>query len=169
MKYLILLLAFISAPLLAAQGNMDSKYVVYNVDDQTFFEKDGKIRRKSWPVIDGGALGADFPANLRYLEITEGAKPAFDPALEYLVPGRVVDLPNTEWRREWTVTAYTQAELDEIAAEAADEAERDQAKAIYQELKNVGNADLNSDAKIREHIIKLSRVVARLLRDNYGE
>ena len=122
MKYLILILVFISAPLFAAQGNMDSKYVIYNVDDQTFAERDGRVRRVDWPTEDGGPLGDDFPSNLRYLEVTEDVRPTIDRDTQDISAARVIDIQNTEWRREFTVTAKSQAEIDAIAANNASNA-----------------------------------------------
>jgi hypothetical protein len=83
----------------------------------------------------------------------------FDPATHKLGPLDWVydDIEETATATH-TIVALTQAELDELAKHASMAAEMDQAKAIYQDLKNgVGTAG--------ERMARLEKVTARLLRE----
>jgi len=167
MKYLSIILLFISTAVFAAPGNMNSQYVIYNLNTSSLIQEGGKPKRIGWPVANGGPAD-HLESNLTLLELTSGGQPVYDEATEKLVSGMVVDLPNTEYRREWTITPLTQQELDNNAADAADAAERAQAKAVYLQLKNV-DVDSLSNSEKNAHLQLLSRVVARLIRDSYGE
>jgi len=165
MKYLILILVFISAPLFAAQGNMDSKYVIYNVDDQTFAERDGRVRRVDWPTVNGGPLGDDFPSNLRYLEITEGSQPNYDPATQKLSPRvRAIDIPNTEWRNERTVIALTQQELDDRAAAEETITNAEDCQAPKAGIRPAIQDMLNATGNQAQRIVRIETWMVRMIR-----
>ena len=82
--------------------------------------------------------------------------PVFDPATEKLQGYTyVVNPADVEATR--VVVALSQAELDALA----EQAERDVAKALYQDLKNgVGNNTAR--------LLRVEKVLARLLKDAYG-
>ena len=92
--------------------------------------------------------------------------PVFDPLTHRLVGGSnianwdfVINPSDVEATRK--VIALTQEEIDQATQDATDQAERDQAKALYQDLKS--GAGNNND-----RLLRVEMVLARLLRDAYG-
>ena len=106
---------------------------------------------KPWPRHDGGEIVDLDPDIVPLLEVRE-AQPAYDPAVERLTPSApVVDVGNNTHTHGWTIVPLTQEELDEIA-------ERQQAKAMYQDLVNGTGTQL-------QRLVRTERVCAYLLKD----
>ena len=109
---------------------------------------------RPWPRHDGGEIVDLDPDIVPLLEVRE-AQPAYDPAthkLQSVAP--VVDVPGNTHTHGWTIVPLTQEELDEIA-------ERAQAVAVYQDLKDGTGTQL-------QRLVRTERVCAYLLKDLFG-
>ena len=106
---------------------------------------------REWPRHDGGEIVNLSPDIVPLLEVRED-RPAYDPATHRLqsVAG-VVDVPNNTHTHGWQIVPLTAEELADIA-------EREQAKAFYQDLKDGVGTQL-------ERLVRTERVCAYLLKD----
>ena len=109
---------------------------------------------QKWPREDGAEIVGLDPDVALLLEV-ETAKPAYDPATERLeAAAPVTDIPNNTHTHSWNVVARPQADIDA-------DVELQQAKALYQDLKNhVGTT--------AERATRLENVVAYMLKNQYG-
>lgn len=152
-KYLLLFLA----PILFGFDypvDLDGRYIRYSDADA---DVRGQIR--AWPRADGMPIEGLDP-DLRPLKVVIADRPAYDLDTHSLNPGWVIDLVAEEYRREWTAVPLSAEDLAEIQEDNELEAERLQAIAIYQELKNgVGNNG--------ERIVRIEKTVAHILRMLY--
>ena len=84
-------------------------YTVYNTDTNT-----AEATGIPWPTADGVIEPVGMPINLvLLLEVTE-ARPTYDNSTHKLVKDAIVyDVPNLQAVQGWSVTALTQAEIDE--------------------------------------------------------
>ena len=107
-----------------------------------------------WPRGDGGEIVGLDPAITLLLHV-QAADPAFDPATHRLVQGAgVFDEAANTLTFTRTAVAIPQEELD-------DATELTQIRAVYLDLKNgVGTAG--------ERITRVEKVLARMLKDQYG-
>jgi hypothetical protein len=109
---------------------------------------------RPWPRHDGGEIVNLSPDIVPLLEV-QATKPAFDPELQRLTrPAPVVDVEANTHTHGWTVTPLSQEELDDIA-------EREQAIAVYQDLKDGTGTQL-------QRLVRTERVCAYLLKDLFG-
>ena len=115
---------------------------------------------KPWPRRDGMEIVGLDPDMVPLLEV-QSPQPAYDPATEKLERSTTVDVDANTHTHGWNIVALTQAELDAIAAQAANDAEREQAKAVYQDL-------MNSTGNSTQRIVRVERVCAYLLKDLFG-
>lgn len=130
--------------------------------------RDGRNRlmiHRDWPMADGSAV--TLPPDVAYLlEITDPRPLSgtdYDPATEKVVDnGITYDVANNEARRTWSIAALTQDELDYLAAQAARQAELDQAKGFYLDLKNGVGTQL-------ERLVRCEKVLAFMLKRAYME
>lgn len=166
MKIFILAIILFSPSVFSAQGVVDADYVIYRIDTDDFFlNKSGeRPKRIGWPVKNGGALEAGFDPNIILLEVTEDVRPIIDRDTQDISAARVIDIQNTEWRREFTVTAKSQAEIDEIAANNA-------LRAACQAVRSPENRDLlratvagdfENNAQRNQRLALLSQIIACL-------
>jgi hypothetical protein len=134
----------------------NTKWAIWSISGNTALRTG-----KTWPRADGGELVGSDPDLVPLLEV-RSAKPAYDPATQKLLAATpVADIPNNTYTYGWNIVALTQSELDAIAAETTAQTERDQAKALYQDLKDgVGTAT--------ERLERVERVLARILKDTYS-
>lgn len=124
------------------------------------------IRMSPTAIRADGKIPTDLDPSLELVDVMDmPAKPVFNPATHEVVsisseqPGA----PGFPLRLiyDWQVVALTQAERDIKAADAADEAERQQLRALVGELKNPG-------AKTTaQRLITVERVLARIIPDIY--
>jgi len=93
--------------------------ITYPVDPSKRFvvvtTADSKIVRSNipWPKANGEPF--DIDPDYAILEIVEPDQPVIDPSTHKLVRNPVVDIPNQEYRIEWSSVPLTQEELDEKA------------------------------------------------------
>ena len=85
----------------------DSLWTVYKVSTS-----EAIATRQKWAAADGGELKGLDPDYTYLLEQTE-AKPTYDSATHKIEKTTTVDVPNNTITQGWTVTALTQAEIDE--------------------------------------------------------
>ena len=146
----------------------DARWDVWDTDTGTFDTrtKDGvtsDIVNIKWPRKDRMQLPASVPANIVLLRRIN-TLPTFDPATQKLgnPTTPVVDLVEQTITRSRAVVALTAEELQAIADAEADAAELAQLKAVYLDLKNgVGTST--------QRLVRVEKVLARVMRDNYGE
>jgi hypothetical protein len=109
---------------------------------------------RPWPRHDGGEIVNLSPDIVPLLEV-QAPQPAFDPALQRLTRSDpVVDVEANTHTHGWTVVQIPQEELDDIA-------EREQAKAVYQDLKDGTGTQL-------QRLVRVEKVCAYLLKDLFG-
>ena len=109
---------------------------------------------KPWPRHDGGEIVGLDPDLVPLLEV-QGARPAYDAATERLTRSApIVDVDANTHTHGWEITPLTQQEIDDIA-------ERAQALAVYQDLKNGNGTQL-------QRLVRTEKVCAYLLKDLFG-
>ena len=147
----------------------NSRWTFYRQSNQTVVR-----HRVAWPRKDGMEIVGLDP-DIVPLRNTEGLRPVpvfdpenptvpvFDPATQVVEGGpSVVDVDANTYTRTWVIRALTQEELDNIATNTANEVERDQAKAVYADLKNGVGTQI-------ERLERLEKVAAHLLKAKYGD
>ena len=111
-------------------------------------------QNQSWPRADGGEIVGLDPGIALLLHV-QAADPAYDPATQRLLSAApVVDIPANTLTFSRTVQAIPQAELDSAT-------ELDQIRAVYLALKN-------GTGTVAERLTRLEKVVARMIKDQYG-
>ena len=109
---------------------------------------------RAWPVADGSEIPNLDPDFVPLLEVNED-QPVYDPATHYLARTEpVVDVNANTHTHGWEILPRSQEDLDA-------EAEREQAKAMYQDLKNGVGTQL-------ERLVRTEKVCAYLLKDLFG-
>ena len=109
---------------------------------------------KPWPRADGGEIVGLDPDIVPLLEVNED-QPVYDPATHYLSRTEpVVDVNANTHTHGWEILPRDQADIDA-------EAEREQAKAMYQDLKDGVGTQL-------ERLVRTEKVVAYLLKSQFG-
>lgn len=128
----------------------NTRWAAYSVSTQ------GVVRRNMrWPRADGMEIVGLDPDIVPLLEVRED-QPVYDPATERLeATAPVVDVAANTHTQGWNVVARSQQEID-------DEAEREQAKAVYLDLKN-------STGTAEQRLRRVELVCAHLLKVQYGE
>lgn len=146
-----------------------SRWAFYRQSDQTILR-----HNVAWPRKDGMEI-VELDPDIVPLRNTEGPRPVpvfdpenptapvYDPATQIAEGGpSVVDVNANTYTRTWVIRALTQEELDENAINAANEVEKDQAKAVYADLKNGVGTQI-------ERLERLEKVAAHLLKAMYGD
>lgn len=128
----------------------NTRWALYDTDASAVLH-----RNRRWPRADGGEV-INLAVNLvPLLEVVED-QPTYDPDTHRLTRNDpVVDIAANTITTEWTLVPLDQAELDEIA-------EREQIKAVYQAVKNGVGTNL-------ERLVRVEKVLAHLLKLEYGE
>lgn len=102
----------------------DSRWSIWSISDAEI-----KRHNKPWPRKDGMEIVGLDPDLVPLLEVNE-PQPAYDAATQQLErTPPVVDVPNNTHTHGWAIVPRPQEDIDA-------EAEREQAKALYQALKN---------------------------------
>ena len=129
--------------------NADSRWATWSISEAVI-----KRHNQLWPRADGQeivGLSADIVPLLEVFEI----QPAYDSATQRLSrTNPVVDVPNNTHTHGWEILPRTQEDLDA-------EAERAQAKAMYQALKDGTGTQL-------ERLVRTEQVSAYLLKEMVG-
>jgi hypothetical protein len=127
----------------------DSRWAAWRISTAKIIK-----HNKPWPRHDGGEI-VDLDPDLVPLLEVQATKPAFDSALQRLTRSDpVVDVAANTHTHGWTVVQIPQEELDDIA-------EREQAKAVYQDLKDGTGTQL-------QRLVRTEKVCAYLLKDLFG-
>lgn len=126
----------------------NTKWAFYRLSTDTILK-----HNVSWPRADGEEILGLDPDIIPLMEIVE-AIPAYDPSTHKIQEAPpTIDVNANTHTHGWTVVPYTQEELD-------NEAEKNQAIAIYLDLKNgVGTSG--------ERLLRVERVAAHLLKLQY--
>ena len=133
------------------------KYVAYDGED-ILLNGNGSPSLFNEPLDDGDT----------YLLVTALERPGYDYETEYLAENRVIDLVAGEWRNEWSIVPLDPAIIAERLEAANDRDEREQARQIYSVMKNITTAELSTPEDMAQHLVRVSRVAARLIKDAYG-
>lgn len=159
MKYLIIFLLFIGTAYARTYPvDLNAKYIPYSISAVDIV---AGATPKPWPQADGEEILSLDP-DIIMLQIAEGTVPAYDDQTEVPESSEVIDLPLEEYRREWTIRAMTQTELDQVAFDNEVEDTAATAKVHYDLLK--AHAGTSGD-----RMIELENVVAHLLKRVYGD
>lgn len=116
------------------------------------------IRKSKTPISIDGEI-KDLDPNLEVLEVIQNDRPTYNPETSKLE--RTETEQGGQIIIDWNIVDLSAEELQAIQDQKDAEAERQQAKAIYLDLKKgVGTAG--------ERLTRVEKVLARLLRDMYG-
>lgn len=151
MRYLLLAIPFLFGFTYPVDLNED--YVMYNTSTTAVSSQ------RAWPRADGMAIDG-LETNLIPLVATTAVKPPYDADTQFLFPNMVVDLPSEEYRKEWILMTLSAEDQTAIQAQNEMDAERLQAIAVYQDLKN----GVGTDA---ERMVRIEKALAHLIRRKY--
>lgn len=133
--------------------DLNAKYVSYNTVTLEV------SNAKSWPRADGMAISG-LDAEINMLMLTKGVMPVYDSATHEITREQVIDVPASEYRTEYTAAPLSAEDLAEVQEDSEIDAERVQAIAVYQDLKDgAGNSN--------QRIARVEKVAAHLLRRMY--
>lgn len=127
-----------------------SRFVVYDT------ETGDVTRLKKWPQIDG-MPPVGVPANLRFLEIKNAPRPAFDAATQNLELTWVIDLPNEEYRREFAVYDLQGAELEAAQRQARFNGDRQSAAGVLQAMKDGTGTNAQRIRRVEQVLARVAR------------
>ena len=127
----------------------DSRWAIWSISQAEILK-----HNKPWPRLDGMEIVGLNPDTVPLLEVEE-AQPAYDPATHYLNrTAPVVDVNANTHTHGWEI-------LPRDPQDIADDAECEQAKAVYQDL-------VNSTGTAEQRLTRVERVCAYLLKDLFG-
>ena len=126
-----------------------SRWAIWSISEAKILK-----HNKPYPRADGGEIVGLDPDIVPLLEVNED-QPVYDPATHYLSRTTpVVDVNANTHTHGWEI-------LPRDPQDIADDAEREQAKAMYQLLQNGTGTQL-------ERLVRTERVCAYLLKDLFG-